>query len=85
MVLIRRCRLLAFTIFFVAVFSAFAWSDDGQPRSFDVDGVGHGRPMIPLPSLSSSPTSTDSTFATRWQRFERRCSHLGRGEECTTR
>jgi pimeloyl-ACP methyl ester carboxylesterase len=69
-ILIRRSRTLALTIFFVAVFSAFAWSDDKQPRSFHVDVVGRGRPMILIPGLSSSPDTWTMTVARYRDRYE---------------
>jgi pimeloyl-ACP methyl ester carboxylesterase len=62
--------MLALTIFFVAVFSAFAWSDDKPPRSFHVDVVGHGRPMILIPGLSSSPDTWTTTVARYRDRYE---------------
>jgi pimeloyl-ACP methyl ester carboxylesterase len=62
--------MVALTIFFVAVFSAFAWSDDKQPRSFHVDVVGKGRPMILIPGLSSSPDTWTTTVARYRDRYE---------------
>jgi pimeloyl-ACP methyl ester carboxylesterase len=57
-------------MFFVAVFSAFAWSDDNRPRSFHVDVVGHGRPMVLIPGLSSSPDTWTTTVARYRDRYE---------------
>lgn len=70
MALLHRSRTIALTIFFVAVFSAFAWSDDKQPRSFHVDVVGKGRPMILIPGLSSSPDTWATTVARYRDRYE---------------
>jgi pimeloyl-ACP methyl ester carboxylesterase len=67
---LHRHRTLALTIFFVAVFSAFAWSDDKQPRSFHVDVVGKGKPMILIPGLSSSPDTWATTVARYRDRYE---------------
>ena len=70
MSLLRRSGIVVFTLLFVAVFSAFAWSDDGQPRSFHVDVVGRGRPMILIPGLSSSPDTWKTTVARYRDRYE---------------
>ena len=70
MSVLRRSGIVVFTLFFVAVFSAFAWSDDGQPRSFHVAVVGRGRPMILIPGLSSSPDTWKTTVARYRDRYE---------------
>lgn len=70
MSLLRMSRAVALTLFFVALFSSFAWSDDSQPHSFHVDVVGHGRPMILIPGLSSSPDTWTTTIARYRDRYE---------------
>ena len=64
----RRSGVVVLTLFFVAVFSAFAWPD--EPHSFRVAVSGHGRPMILIPGLSSSPDTWTTTVARYRDRYE---------------
>jgi len=70
MSLVRGSRLVALTIFLVAVFSAFAWSDQPTPRSFRVSVAGRGRPMILIPGLASSGDTWTATVARYRDRYE---------------
>ena len=69
MSLVRHSRFVALTLFLVAVFSGFAWSEE-KPRAFRVDVIGHGRPMILIPGLSSSPDTWKTTVARYRDRYE---------------
>ena len=70
MLVLRRSRVALLTVFLLAVFSAFAWSEDGRPRSFRVTVSGHGRPMILIPGLASSDDTWTSTVARYRDRYE---------------
>jgi N-formylmaleamate deformylase len=70
MSLVRRSGLVVLTLFLVAVFSAFAWSDDSSPHSFRVVVSGHGRPMILIPGLASSGDTWTTTVARLRDRYE---------------
>ena len=69
MSLLRHSKLIALTLFLVAVFSRFAWPED-KPHSFHVDVVGRGRPMILIPGLSSSPDTWKTTIDRYRDRYE---------------
>lgn len=69
MLLVRRLQVIALTLFLVAAFSGFAWSDE-KPHAFRVDVIGHGRPMILIPGLSSSPDTWKTTVARYRDRYE---------------
>ena len=70
MVPLRRSRVIVLTVFLVAVFSAFAWSEDKPPHSFRVAVSGHGRPMILIPGLASSGDTWTATVARYRDRYE---------------
>ena len=68
--LLRRSRFVVLTLFLVAAFSAFAWSDEKAPHSFRVVVSGHGRPMILIPGLASSADTWTSTVKRYRVRYE---------------
>ena len=70
MSLLRRSGIVVLTLLLVAVFSAFAWSDETTPRSFHVAVSGRGRPMILIPGLASSGDTWTSTVARYDDRYE---------------
>src|SRR5690242_5501465 len=70
MSVLRRSGIVVFTLFFVAVFSAFAWSDQTPPHSFRVAVSGRGRPMILIPGLASSGDTWTTTVARLRERYE---------------
>ena len=51
---LRRPVVAALTFLFVALLSAFVWSEPRPPHSFRVEVTGRGRPMILTPGLASS-------------------------------
>jgi pimeloyl-ACP methyl ester carboxylesterase len=66
----RRAHVVVLTLFLVAAFSAFAWSDGNPPHSFRVVVSGHGQPLILIPGLASSGDTWTTTVARYRDRYE---------------